>query len=89
MHRTIKPIKPAAEKLGIQLKEFHTLRHTYCRLLDANGNDTKVVQERLQHASLNITTDVYMQALTDKKQPRVMAQFSSGYDDRCHRLRLL
>ena len=62
-------IKPAAEKLGIELKGFHTLRHTYCSLLGAtNGNDTKVVQELLRHASLKVTTDVYMQALSDDKR---------------------
>ena len=65
MQRTI---KPAAEKLGIQLKGFHTLRHTYCTLLGANGNDTKIVQELLRHASLKVTTDTYMQALTDDKR---------------------
>jgi integrase len=61
-------IKPAAEKLGIQLKGFHTLRHTYCTLLAANGNDTKVVQELLRHQSFKVTTDTYMQALTDDKR---------------------
>jgi integrase len=61
-------IKPAAEKLGIQLKGFHSLRHTYCTLLAANGNDTKVVQELLRHQSFKVTTDVYMQALSDDKR---------------------
>lgn len=61
-------IKPAAEKLGIQLKGFHTLRHTYCTLLSADGNNSKVVQELLRHASLKVTTDTYMQALTDDKR---------------------
>jgi integrase len=61
-------IKPAAEKLGIQLKGFHTLRHTYCTLLSANGNNSKVLQELLRHASLKVTTDTYMQALTDDKR---------------------
>ena len=61
-------IKPVAEKLGIQLKGFHSLRHTYCTLLGANGNDTKVLSELLRHASLKVTTDVYMQALTENKR---------------------
>ena len=47
---------------------FNTLRHTYCALLAANGNDTKVVQESLRHQSFNVTTDVYMQALSDDQR---------------------
>jgi integrase len=61
-------IKPAAERLGIQLKGFHTLRHTYCTVLAANGNNPKVVQELLRHQSFKVTTDTYMQALSDDKR---------------------
>ena len=61
-------IKPAAEKLGIQLKGWHTLCHTYCTLLNSNGSDPKVVQELLRHASYQITMNTYTQALTDDKR---------------------
>jgi site-specific recombinase XerD len=44
-------IKPAAAKLGISIKGWHTLRHTYSTLLKPNGSDPKVVQELLRHAS--------------------------------------
>lgn len=30
------------------------------QMLDANGNDTKVVQELLRHQSFEVTTDTYM-----------------------------
>jgi len=40
---------------------YHTFRHTFGTLLNANGENPKVVQKLLRHASLRVTTDVYMQ----------------------------
>jgi integrase len=37
-------------------------------LLNANGENAKVVQELLRHASLKVTTDVYMQAVGPQKR---------------------
>jgi integrase len=37
-------------------------------LLNANGENTKVVQELLRHASLKVTTDIYMQAVSPQKR---------------------
>jgi integrase len=37
-------------------------------LLNANGENAKVVQELLRHASLKVTTDVYMQAVSSQKR---------------------
>jgi len=48
-------IKPVAARLGIPLKGFHTLRHSYATLLRQNGNNPKVVQDLLRHASYQIT----------------------------------
>jgi len=47
---------------------YHTFRHTFGTLLNANGENPKVVQELLRHASLKITTDVYMQAVGPQKR---------------------
>lgn len=48
---------------------YHTFRHTFGTLLNANGENPKVVQELLRHANLKVTTDTYMQALgPDKRQ---------------------
>ena len=46
--------------------QAHRLAHvpaTYTTLLHANGEDVKVVQERLRHGSSRITMDVYAQAV--------------------------
>jgi integrase len=37
-------------------------------LLNANGEDAKVVQELLRHGSARITMDVYAQAVTPTKR---------------------
>ena len=37
-------------------------------VLNANGENPKVVQELLRHASLKVTTDVYMQAVGPQKR---------------------
>lgn len=47
---------------------FHTFRHTFGTLLNANGENPKVVQELLRHTSLKVTTDVYMQAVGPRKR---------------------
>ncbi len=36
--------------------------------MNANGENPKVVQELLRHASLKVTTDVYMQAVSLQKR---------------------
>jgi len=47
---------------------YHTFRHTFGTLLNANGENPKVVQELLRYASLRVTTDVYMQAVGPQKR---------------------
>jgi integrase len=60
---------PALKRAGITKDVcFHTFRHTFGTLLNANGENAKVVQELLRHASLKVTTDVYMQAVTSQKR---------------------
>ena len=61
-------IKPIAAELGIPLKGWHTLRHSYTTLLRQNGNDTKVIQDLLRHASYSITANVYDSAVSDEKR---------------------
>lgn len=62
-------ILPIAAKVGIGKPiGWHTFRHTFSTLLKANGEDVKVVQELLRHASSRITMDTYTQALSDDKR---------------------
>jgi integrase len=62
-------IQPMARKLGITKRiGWHTFRRTYSSILQDNGEDVKVVQELLRHASTKVTLDVYAQALTPTKR---------------------
>ena len=62
-------IQPAAKRVGITKRlGWHTFRHTYSTLLRANGEDVKVVQELMRHASFRTTMDGYTQALDEPKR---------------------
>jgi integrase len=53
-------IKPALVKAGISRKVgWHTLRHSL--LMKANGEDLKIIQELLRHATFKVTADTYTQ----------------------------
>ncbi|MBT9260205.1 MAG: site-specific integrase [Clostridiales bacterium] len=51
--------QPLLKKAGLPLIRFHDLRHTHASLLLAAGVHPKLVQERLGHATVGITLDVY------------------------------
>ena len=51
--------KRLAVKAGVPALRFHDLRHTGATLLIAAGVPAKVVAERLGHASVAITLDLY------------------------------
>lgn len=61
-------IKPVAANLGIPLKGWHTLRHSYTTLLRQNGNNPKVVQDLLRHATYSITANIYDAAVSEEKR---------------------
>jgi len=50
---------------GLPGIRFHDLRHTHASLLLARGTNPKVVQERLGHASVAITLDLYSHVIPD------------------------
>jgi integrase len=61
--------KPAVARAQVNKDvSYHTFRHTFGTLLNANGENPKVVQELLRHASLKVTTDVYLQAVSTQKR---------------------
>ena len=58
-----KVIRPAIARAGISKRiGWHTFRHTYATLLVANGENVKVVQELMRHASTRFTLEIYSQA---------------------------
>ena len=72
-------IQPTARAVGItKTIGWHTLRHSLATSLLRNGEDIKVAQELLRHASCRITLDIYARAVNaDKRkaQSRVVKQF--------------
>ena len=72
-------IQPIARAVGIRKKiGWHTLRHSLATSLHRNGEEVKVIQELLRHASCKITLDIYAQAVSaDKRraQSRVVKEF--------------
>jgi integrase len=71
-----KTVRPAAVRAGIDKRiGWHTFRHTYSTMLVANGENVKVIQELMRHASSRSTLEIYSQARSaDKRaaQQRVM-----------------
>lgn len=52
---------------------FHDLRHTHASLLLLDGINPKIVQERLGHASIEMTLDTYSHLLPDTQDVAVQA----------------
>jgi len=48
-----------AKRAGVQVIRFHDARHTHASLMLKQGVHPKIVQERLGHASIQITLDTY------------------------------
>jgi integrase len=64
-----KIIRSAAVRAGIRKRiGWHTFRHTYSSTLIANGENVKVVQELMRHASSRFTLEVYTQAKAEAKR---------------------
>jgi integrase len=52
------------------LTEAYRLAHlpSFGTILNANGENPKVIQELMRHANLKVTMDTYVQAVTDEKR---------------------
>ena len=66
MQHHIKPV--AGAKTGIEIKGWHTLRHSYTTLLRQINNNPKVVRGLLRHASYAITMNVCDEAMSEEKR---------------------
>jgi integrase len=66
---TRKHFKPALERAGLpRTIRLYDLRHTCATLLLSAGENPKVVSERLGHASITLTLDVYSHVLPDMQR---------------------
>ncbi len=68
---------PALTRAGLRRIRFHDLRHTYTTLLIAQGENPKVIQSQLGHASIETTFDRYGHLLPESRRqlgPRLDAQ---------------
>jgi integrase len=63
----------AVHKAGIEPVRFHDLRHAHATLMLQEGIHPKVVSERLGHASIGITLDVYSHVLPSMQAEAVQA----------------
>jgi integrase len=62
-------IRPAAIRAGVKKHiGWHTFRHSLASLLGQNGENVKVAQELLRHATTRITMEVYHRAEQDAKR---------------------
>lgn len=62
-------IRPAELRAGIEKRiGWHTFRHMYSTMLVSNGENVKVIQELMRHASSRSTLEIYSQARTADKR---------------------
>lgn len=77
--RPAKVLRQICQQAGIRPIKIHGLRHTHCSLLFAAGATPKEVQDRLGHASAQITLDIYTH-LTSQQQAQTADRFAKYLD---------
>lgn len=68
-----KAFTACCKRAGVPRIRLHDLRHTHATLLLRQGVHPKVVSERLGHASVKITLDIYSHVLPDTQEEAVRA----------------
>ena len=63
-----KALGSITKRAGIGHLRFHDLRHTAAILMLLAGVHPKVVSERLDHATVNLTLDTYTHVLPDMQR---------------------
>jgi integrase len=79
--RFTRSFSDAVRRLGLPQIRLHDLRHTWATLALREGVHPKVVQERLGHANISITLDIYSHVtagLHAEAAEKVAALFRSG-----------
>jgi integrase len=67
---SVRVLKPALKRAGIQPLRWHDLRHTFASLLIAGGANITFVSRQLGHSSSQITLSVYAHLLDREEQAR-------------------
>jgi integrase len=72
------PLKPDSTSAAVSLlfrrlrlpkgASLHSLRHSHCSLLLADGVDLATVSERLGHSSVRVTSEIYAHAIRGRDQ---------------------
>lgn len=63
-----KKFNKIVKKLDMPQIRFHDLRHTHATMLLKQGTNPKIVQERLGHATISTTMDIYSHALPEMQK---------------------
>jgi integrase len=75
-----KVIRPAALRAGVVKRiGWHTFRHTYSTVLIANGENVKVVQELMRHASSRFTLDLLTSSASRKAKAQQVGVGRSSF----------
>lgn len=69
----LRALKTIAGHAGVPPIRFHDLRHTHATLLLRQGVHPKVVAERLGHAHVSLTLEIYSHVLPDTQREAVRA----------------
>lgn len=59
--------RPALKRANVPYRHFHTLRHTFCSLLIAQGEDIHYVKTMLGHSTIMQTIDTYGHLMKDAR----------------------
>jgi len=65
--KAAKPDKDWSNYMQLKQITFHALRHTHATLLIYNGENIKVVSERLGHKDINTTLDTYAHVMSEMR----------------------
>lgn len=69
------------KKAGLIKISFHDLRHTHATLLLKNGENPKVVSERLGHSRVGITLDLYSHVTDDIQEEAALRLEESFFNE--------
>jgi len=78
-------LKPLLQKAGLPDIRFHDLRHTAATLLLSEEVHPKIVQERLGHAQIGITLDIYSHVLPSMQREaadKIGALFNDNFKNK-------